>query len=128
MSDRAVELFSELSQINVQYKAEVPGRRRAWPQSLKDRIFELRSLGLSFKEIAQRSGISYQTIVSWKKPNSFLPVAIVENKNSTVTVVKSKRQRIPKNMPIIITTPSGTKIEGLDFKCMMTLIEQLGLK
>ena len=120
MAERTDEIFNELSQILEQYKAEVPSDRRAWPESVKMRVFELRSLGMSFVKIAERTGIAVQTLYTWKRPESFLPVAIVDTPMTAATptvsvreVVKRRRSKAPT---VTVTTPSGYRIEGLDAK------------
>src|SRR5271154_5882911 len=97
MSDRAEEIFNELAQICEQYKAEVPSNRGAWPESVKSRVFELKSMGLSFIKIAERTGIATQTIYAWKRPPSFLPVKVVEKPLPTVTVRNEPKRGRPKS-------------------------------
>jgi hypothetical protein len=113
--NRADELFTELSQICDQYKAEVPSNRGPWPESVKSRVFELKALGLSFVKIAERTGIPYGSITSWQRPASFLPVKVVEEKCPTVTVGRPRKKAPkPELRAVTITTPSGYRIEGLD--------------
>ena len=120
MLARSEELFNELIQIYRQYKQEVPGHRQAWPQSIKDRIFELQRIGTAIGEISIRTGISSQTIYGWnyeakKRQKGFLPVKVVD-KPTTVTVrevapVKGKK---PKGIPTVtVITPTGYVVEGL---------------
>jgi hypothetical protein len=66
MSDRIQSLFSELEQICEQYKQQVPGRRRAWPKAIKERIFELQALGINGHQVSRRVPVPYMTIVSWR--------------------------------------------------------------
>jgi hypothetical protein len=123
VANRAEEIFSELIQICEQYKAEVPSNRGPWPESLKSRVFELKSLGLSFVKIAERTGIPYGTITSWKRPESFLPVAIVNEPSPTVTVRKPrKRSQRSELRTVTVITPSGYRIEGLDAQAITEFI------
>lgn len=84
MSDRAQVLFDEINQLTVQYKDEVPGKRRAWPESIKSRIAELRSLGFTYLEIARKTGMSIATLHSWKVPSKktgkFVPMKVVSSR------------------------------------------------
>lgn len=128
MSDKIESLFQELSQICTQYKAEVPGRRRAWPESIKERVFSLRNYGVSWSKITERTGISYQTMIVWKQPaTSFSPVKVVESKKPmTVTVREKLRPKaVAKALTVTVITPSGYRIEGLDQRSALTLIEKL---
>ena len=66
VNDRIRNLFSELEQICEQYKKQVPGRRRAWPKAVKERIAEIERHGVSGYEVAKRVPVPYMTIVSWR--------------------------------------------------------------
>ena len=135
---RVADLFLELEQICEQYKEQVPGRRRAWPRAVKDRIGELQRLGISGHQISKRVPIPYMTIASWRrdKPESgsaFLPVKIVEQptlapaRATTVTVEKRERGRPPIQKVSIATTvtvvaPNGLRIEGLPVDAALRLL------
>lgn len=130
MSNRIEELFSELKQICDQYKAEVPSKRRAWPMSVKTRVFELRKCGLTDPQIAKRTGLCYQTMYTWKplKEENFLPVDIIPRPPKSLTVTVSGSQKPPvkyktKNTTMTVITPDGFKIEGMD---QVTLFRLLG--
>src|ERR1700741_1372443 len=95
MEEKAAALFRELEEICAQYKQEVPGRRRAWPESVKKRVLALRSLGINSHQVANRLPIPYMTLASWhRKPAGFLPVKVVSPKPpTTVTVVSRGHER-----------------------------------
>ena len=141
MSGRAAELIQEVRQITLQYKAEVPGHRRAWPEAIKKRVTELFSLGLKTRKISEVTGISIHTLLLWKSQlyggQSFQQLTIIDaaeskakslatakaNSFATVTVTK-KRGRPPKvlspqqldvanNVTVTVTTPDGFRIEGV---------------
>lgn len=141
MSGRAAELIQEIRQITLQYKAEVPGRRRAWPEAIRKRVTELFSLGLKTRKISEVTGISIHTLSLWKSQinggQSFQQLKIIDaaeskakslataktNSFATVTVAK-KRGRPPKvlspqqldvanNVTVTVTTPDGFRIEGV---------------
>jgi transposase-like protein len=69
MKSEISQLFDELRQICAQYAAEVPGKRRPWPESVRTRIFRLRFLGVSNARIAQEVGIPAMTLYCWKVPS-----------------------------------------------------------
>lgn len=54
MEEKAAVLFRELEEICSQYKREVPGRRRAWPESVKKRVLALRALGINSHQFGPR--------------------------------------------------------------------------
>lgn len=126
MAAQAEDIFNELAQICAQYKAEVPSNRRAWPESVKSRVFKLKSMGISFVKIAERTGIAYQTITAWERPKSFLPVRVVGAELPTVTVSKEPRRgRRAKFTTVTVITPNGYRIEGLDSKSAIEFIAKL---
>lgn len=65
MDDQTNEIFQQLIQICDQYKNEVPGGRRAWPKSGKERVFALQRAGVNAKQIAERIPVPYMTIASF---------------------------------------------------------------
>jgi hypothetical protein len=129
MSDHTTELIDEIAQLTTQYRQEVPGERKTWPESIRSRVIELRRLGLPNAEIAKRTGISYYTVWSWreKKGPEFKPVSIVAvRKAATVTVPRRRPKKIatryrkaptPDRKPALSTVTvaisSGVRIEGV---------------
>lgn len=133
MDDQVSEIFQQLNQICDQYKREIPGRRRAWPKSIKDRIFALQRAGVNAHQIAKQVPVPYMTIVSWntseKRRGSFLPVRVVRShKPTTVTVVGRGRPR-KTNLPVVavptvtVVTPSGIRVEGLGADVVMAWLK-----
>lgn len=114
-------LTEEIRQIKIQYKAEVEGHRKQWPKAIKERVLELRSMGLRLKNLADRTGISYHTIAQWTSETGaprgkFREIAVVTNdarklterKIATVTVPrKSKVAPRGKIATVTIRTPDG---------------------
>jgi hypothetical protein len=86
-------------------------------------VFELKAMGLSFIKISKRTGIPYGSITTWKRPSSFLPVTVVEEKSPTVTVGRPRKKK-PKSelTTVTVVTPSGYRIEGLDLKSVAEFI------
>ncbi len=136
MGDRKSELLTEVSQIIAQYRQEVPGRRRAWPESIKNRVLELQRMGFERSDIAKGTGISYFTIFNWgeAKAPRFEPVAIVPSrralpKAATVTVTKCRRRHRPSCRPalttVTVTMPGGIRIEGVTVEVLLKLLPQL---
>lgn len=133
------DILNEIEQIAIQYQAEVPGKRKAWPQSVKDRVLELKRLGSTETEISRMTGISVQTIWSWKlkqkvtelsAPTSgFLPVQI---KPSTVTVevasdkpVPIKRRARKNSQTLTVVTPLGFRLEGLTVNQIVSVLNAM---
>lgn len=138
MSDRIQNLFSELEQICEQYKEQVPGRRRAWPKAVKERIEELERHGVSGYEVSKRIPVPYMTIVSWRSKAKnksaaapgFLPVKIVDEIRPTTVTVK-RRGRKPKQSStqasttlttVTVVAPNGFRIEGMPVEFAMPLL------
>ncbi len=132
MENSQTELLDEIRQLITQYRQEVPGRRRAWPESIKNRVLELELMGLERKEIAKRTGISYYTIFNWgaasKKP-CFERVTVVRArralpKAATVTMTKSRPHRVarPTLTTVTVTMPSGIRIEGVSADVLKALL------
>lgn len=141
MVDEAKRLISEIGQIKVQYVREVGRGRRVWPRSIKDRVLSLERLGVPAKAVAEQTGISYETITTWRyqrrkaatqgpfheigvraeSPLARVPAVL---KSATVTVAESE---IPKSIdrPLTLRTPLGFVIEGLDANGVVELMNRL---
>jgi hypothetical protein len=59
-------LMQEISDLRSQYVAEVGSGRRVWPRSIKERVTALDEMGVSAKQISQKSGVGYATILQWR--------------------------------------------------------------
>lgn len=126
-------IFEELAQLSGQYKVEVPGARKAWPRSIKERVLRLSALGAPMTEIARRSKIPYYTVYNWAKPQKraksqgrFRELAIVEKRGISV------RPEIPE-LPlstsnnfatVTVTMPNGCKVEGVPVKAALAWAER----
>jgi lambda repressor-like predicted transcriptional regulator len=140
MREQKSELLDEVNQLIQQYRQEVPGHRKAWPKSIRERVDELRKLGMTLSEIAKETGISYYTIFSWfeRSAAKFEPVNIVPAKTiSTVTVAGTKeKRRVSRPIAadcadkqslatVTITLATGVRIEGLNFEALKNLLPAL---
>lgn len=132
MEEKAAALFRELEEICAQYKQEVPGRRRAWPESVKKRVLALRGLGINSHQVAKRLPIPYMTLVSWHgKSAGFLPVKVASSKPPTTVTVVSRRnehrdrpkRRAPTTVTVVLT--SGVRVEGLDARAAADFLKRL---
>ena len=65
MTESQSTILNELVQLRSQYKAEVPGVRQAWPESVKSRIRLLLDDGMTAAEVSRQTGIPYYTLNSW---------------------------------------------------------------
>lgn len=123
------QLISEIQQILIQYKAEVSGRRKQWPKSIRERVVKLWSGGLSSAAIAKRVAISYTTLKGWEYRNKghFKPVSV---RKAALTVETSTvRASLKPGPPLTVKaftvrTPKGTEIEGLSFEHVLRLLEK----
>ena len=132
---RIQQLTEEILNIIPQYEAEVSGRRKKWPASIKKRILELCRLGVGPGKIEEITGIAYTTQLKWRKEanlpvrdlrrgkkKKFHEVALVPTTvvgpSKPTTVVTSKET-------IKITTPEGVRVEFTDPKLALKLIKSL---
>jgi hypothetical protein len=134
MEAQSKVIFDEIRQLITQYSREVPGGRRAWPESIKVRVVKLSALGVSLPEISKRSELSYYTIVNWVPQEQrrqyrarqrkitgpdghFAPVAIRDGQAiATVTVTNDSKTIVPISAPnatVTVTLPDGVRIEGV---------------
>ncbi len=89
MKSDCERLYAEISEIATQYQREVPSGRRAWPESIRSRVFALRRSGVRSSEISRRTGLPYYTVLQWKDAGPKfveLPVRLDPAKSATVTV------------------------------------------
>jgi hypothetical protein len=130
-------IVDEINQLRMQYLAEVGGGgRKAWPLSIKTRVFKLLSLGHKIKSVAKHTQIPHETIGYWvqyehkkakeNRPNQLMPKNFQE---LTVTVNSSgisKSTNVEKVVTVTVTTPKGYLIEGLPAELAIELL-RLGM-
>jgi len=152
MTESQNTILNELAQLRSQYKAEVPGVRQAWPESVKSRIRLLLDDGMTAAEVSRKTGIPYYALNSWFRRShatfiqaklsepQLLPNAMPEKRKrgrprkshllpATVTVANLALQKPPVDNvtsevsgTITVTTPNGFKIEGLPIDVALELI------
>lgn len=137
MAIEKTELLNEINQLLSQYRVEVPGGRRAWPESIKSRAMELRNHGLNCTEISRAAGIPYFTVLKWQKEKrkpGFDLVNVVparrgrRRKVATVTVPGlSVKPVTPASATstVTVTTPKGLRIEGISDRLLLELVWRL---
>jgi hypothetical protein len=141
VQEQAEILLSEISQLKAQWVIEVGEGRRKWPKSIKERVEQLDALGIPAKQVSQRTGIGYETLLSWRfarrqkfkkqfhqlevKPASSKAIAKID----TVTVPKLE---IPKEAleigTVTVTTPDGFKIEALNVSSAISILKELRVR
>ena len=141
MEERSSNLLNEIQQLIEQYKAEVPGGRKAWPESIKQRAMELRTTGMSFHEMSKQTGIAYHTLLSWRgrlpretAHQRFRELAVTNQPQinvipatlTTVTVGK-KRKYTKAQTAITVTVGKGIVVSGLDLRGAIEIIKQVGV-
>lgn len=133
MTESQSHLVDEISQIQTQYLQEVPGHRRAWPESIKHRVIELHASGMKFAEIARRTGLAYYTVLRWRDEKStpgFQAVNVVAKRRSaTVTVADSGKEMgtvtVAESVRVVLA--SGVRIEGLSLSGLREILPALGV-
>ena len=136
--------MAEWSETRIQYVDEVGSGRRAWPRAIKDRVSNLERLGVPAKAVAVETGISYETIITWRYQrrksggaNSFHELQVrpqserLPDISKSVTVTEPKNEIPPTIIParalsLRLTTPSGYVIDGLDENAAVLMIRLLG--
>jgi hypothetical protein len=111
---RRDELLQDIREMTAQYRAEIPGGRKAWPKSIREKVLELSRLGMKASAIAEATGLTYFTVHGWKKrAPAFSAVAITKAATVTVPILPAGPALPPAT--VTVTTKSGLKIEGLSF-------------
>ena len=129
MDERRQELLNEISQLFSQYRREVPGPHRAWPESMKSRVAELRGTGMKFAEIARRTNLPYYTILKWHDElpeSSFRLVKVVAGKKVASVTVARTAEKVASvtevtSERVTIILPSGVRIEGMGVETLKRL-------
>lgn len=133
----AHHLIDEIRQIQQQYAGEVRSRRRPWPASIRQRIEQLSDLGMSFKEISERTKVPYYSIMNWRhgKPSvkkqgfhalTIAPLGKASEPAATVTVpiVAGKTEGWPIGI-VTVTTPDGYQLRFEDARTVAKVLEEL---
>lgn len=105
-------ILKEIQEITAQWQAEVPGGRKTWPRSIRERVVELYRLGMSAKAVADATGIAYYTVLNWKRRDpEFKRLKMLPSMSQSATVT--------------VTTPKGLTIKGLSFDQLLIALERL---
>jgi hypothetical protein len=147
IQEEKTRLLEEIQQIKAQYEAEVKRSRSPWPEALKKRAARLHGLGLRGKEIAERTGLPYYTLLTWLPrcrdrgkvvrahealaSGEFTAIAINENpKTATVTVADNICNPKPAvsraSLTVSVVLPNGARIEGVTPEFLSAWMEQGG--
>lgn len=110
-------LLHEIRQITEQYKIEVPGKRKIWPNSVRQRALQLNSLGMRWRAISMHTGLPYFMVLSWRSAVEFREVATVIVPTST-----KDSSQIPRT--VTVTTSSGLRLEGISFEQGVHILER----
>ena len=117
MTDEASHIINEIVQLREQYFAEVGAdARRAWPKSIRDRVMALDAMKVNRKELAQATGVPYETLMQWRHKRKNLAKGFhalaLKPANATVTVAP-QNESPAVNATVTVTTPNGYRVEGL---------------
>ena len=109
---RVVE--EEIRSILRQYQAEVGHRRKPWPNALKTRILELSRLGVRQRRLVEITGISYQTILNWRKDAGLFVEKKAQPEKFHRLPVRVEKPRAKKGGPLTVIPPtvSGMTVRG----------------
>lgn len=129
--EQVERLVEEIQQIKAQYRAEVAGHRKQWPRAIRERVMSMVNGGLKMRDIAERTGISYHTIASWReqKKSKFhqLPVVTSKLPKAISTVAKNSAiVTVTKNSTTVtVKTPDGFVVQVRDLGDAVFLIARL---
>jgi hypothetical protein len=132
----AERLIEEIRQMREQYAAEVGEGRRAWPKSIKERVFALGDLGMRPKKITAATGVPYETVCQWRyQRNQHLkkfhnltvtvPAKQLVEKSSPATATVTEKVAA-ENLTVTVTTPDGFLIEGLPAHMVVEILKARG--
>jgi hypothetical protein len=120
------QLIAEIQQIAAQYEEEVPGKRRHWPESIRNRVLALGRLGVTPSKVASLTPVPKTTLFLWYKqlPNrrparrtkgqgEFIQVSgnPTVGKTQVSSTVKLNRPVDVPEGPTVLVTPEGFRIE-----------------
>lgn len=133
MQERILQLADEVKQIIEQYKKEVPTGRRTWPKSVRERVIEIRRLGLSSKKVFRLTGVPEPTVWLWTpgagkgrgSRSKFLPVQVTSTVIGTDLTAKSESLTVKSQLETLVELPGGIKIRGLDLDSIVALSRKL---
>ena len=132
MKSEIKNLIEEIRQIREQYEAEVgTQKRRAWPRAIKERVLRLCDFTSTYKEAAELSGISVDSIYVWRamaRQSGFKQLSVVHKKPKSLTVTDTDlgRANLSGSVTVTVTTPKGFLIEGLPPDSVIQFLLQLG--
>jgi hypothetical protein len=130
MKERQQILLDEIKQISQQYQQQVPGRRKAWPNAIKQRVIALKDLGLSFKAISEQTGLPYFTVLGWRETRGTFRQVSPSQEIVTATVTVPTCPLIPATViptaTVTVATPEGYRIEGLSISQLIELLRGMG--
>jgi len=132
--NRSEQLADEIRQIAQQYQKEVSTKRRAWPLSIKERVIELRQLGLSRREVFKMTGIPEPTVWIWtkgqkresiKEGSRFVPVKVTSTVKSLT--VRSDIEPISPaiEQSLTVELPGGLRVLGMSIDTLILLSMRL---
>jgi len=132
--NRSEQLADEIRQIAQQYQKEVSTKRRAWPLSIKERVIELRQLGLSRREVFKMTGIPEPTVWIWtkgqkresiKEGSRFVPVKVTSTVKSLT--VRSDIEPISPaiEQSLTVELPGGLRVLGMSIDTLILLSRRL---
>lgn len=123
------QLFQEIGQLREQYQAEVGSRRKTWPKSVVERVFQLSRLGVRYGVIAERSRVPLNTIYSWenrpprKGSGSFIALPVAPA--SPTARIPLQRKTVTRIPTVTVVMRDGTRVEGLPAKAIVKFLRAL---
>lgn len=135
-SQNVDQIFEEIRQLRIQYESEVGRARKAWPKSIRERVSRLVAVGVRYRVIAERSGISGNTIYSWtarqdeaSSPNLPVAASFIELPGAESKPGWGRSRKGVHGKSATVTVKIGERIEvsGLRARDALKLIQGLGI-
>ncbi len=110
--------MTELEKLRRRVSQLAPGKSRRYPAELREQLVaaakQLRNEGLSFQKMAKTIGVAPVTLQRWctkseRKVATFVPVDVVTSGGGE----------------LVLTTPSGFRIEPLDIESTIRIVRAL---
>lgn len=126
MREEAQQIISEVIQMRDQYFSEVGAdARRTWPKSIRERVMLLDSMKMGRKEIAELTGVPYDTIIQWRhyekkrERRNFHSLEVKTDRSNkkeisqlpSVLTAPPPKPFVP-DVTVTVTSPDGYRIEG----------------
>jgi hypothetical protein len=132
------QTLNEIREMYQQYKNNLPARGIPWPESVGHRIIELWKVGVTTKEIAEKTGLPAQRLYIWRQQvkNNFhangsskVEITHAGESECDISGIKQEPARTKKSSETTSSTVNLTyrdiRIEEVPIEEVVSLIQRL---